>query len=271
MKHFHLVFVCLLLPLLAYAYEPAIDFEVLKKNYQEGQYDHILQENDFLYRSWLEKGYFDDYIVNRRDSIKLAMQKFRLAKEVQEKNQAKLDRIEKNKRRALFTIAKQYPNLRISQVVKNILQYDELSQQHKNAVEYMAFLEFGVIDISRDPAAAPIQQMMFDYMLRNLVVSSLLIDGKIGPETAHIYQAVIEMDKEHRLRELCLQYQDSYAASKCLEAMDVTAAMIPVAYDKKYLGDLLVGMRAPENEAEDKVCRVLKDAYSRRMEFFGIR
>ncbi len=271
MKSFFVFIICFLTPVWLNAYEPAIDFDEVKKGYDEGKYDHILSENEFLCHSWFEKGHFDEYIANRKDSIHLALQKYRLAKEAQEKNKSKLLRLEKNKERALYNICEYHPNLRISRMVKNILEYDKLSIKHKDALDYMAFLEFGAVDVSQDSAAFHIQKMMFDYTLRFLVVSSLLIDGKISPGTAHMFQVILEFDKARHLRELCDQHPESYASIKCLEAMDVTQAMLPVAYDKKYLGDLLVGLRAPENGVEGKVCRILKDAYIKKMELLGSR
>ncbi len=271
MKLFFFFIVCSMASVFLSAYETAIDFDEVKKNYEEGKYNNILSENEFLCHSWLEKGYFDEYIANRKDSIHLALQKYRLAKQAQEKNKSRLLRLEKNKKRALYNICEYHPNLRISRMVKNILEYDKLSEKHKDALDYMAFLEFGAVDVSQDAAAFHIQKMMFDYTLRFLVVSSLLIDGKIGTGTAHIFQVILEFDKSRHLRELCKQYPESYAAIKCLEAMDVNQAMLPVAYDKKYLGDLLVGMRPPENEIENKVRRILKDAYVKKMELLGSR
>lgn len=249
---------------LAYA-----SFEQLKEGYDQGKYNNFLEENAFLSKSWLEKGYFNEYIQNRNNTIHLTMQKYRLAKEAQKKHKAKLDKLEKNKNRMLSSFVENYPHLRISRMVRNILNYSRLSEIHRDALDYMVFLEFGVVDISQDPAAYRIQQLMFDYTLRSIVVTSLLIDGKIGTALAHNYQAILELDKERALRELCEKTPDSYAARKCLEAMDVAAAMIPVAYDKKYLGDMIVGMRPPENEVEKKVCHILRETHSKKMQLMS--
>jgi len=112
-----------------------------------------------------------------------------------------------------------------------------------------------------DPVAAELQEILFDYELRTMVVSSQVIDCRINNETAYLHKTLLDLERNEILRKVCDAHPESQTAKLCLDALKVQMAMLPVALNQQYLCDLLTGLRAPLNIVEDQTRRILQQAY----------
>lgn len=257
-------FFLLILPLSLIAQD---DFDLLKENYFQGKYQLVLEEYEVLYQCWQKEGKFGAYLRSRFESIRDGLDVFKENLKTRKKHREEIQRLEQEKNRALTNLCQQYPELKISEIARRIVHYHELNLEYEDAVTFLGLLEMGVADIPReDPAATKIFQMLNKYHLKTVIISSRLRDFLIDVEDARLHNTIMNIDKWYKLKKLCQAHPESPVARKCLDAIKVEEAKLPVAYEQKYLGDLLVGLRAPCNPVEDQVRRIVKSAYLKKME-----
>lgn len=263
MKHFAIFIFFLFIYSLNLSAEE--DFEVIRQDFEQGKYQYILDEYEFLYQKWLKDGRLDEYIASRRDLVKEGVDHLKNKLRVQRKNQKQLHDLNRYKNKLLMELCEDHPDLKISNIVRRIVRYHQLAMKYEDSVAFLNFLDLGAINTLKDPLVLEIQQLLFNYHLKSIVLSSLLIDCCIDPKTAAFHSAIISLDKNVALKKICDAHPESQPAAMCLEAIQVDLAKLPVAYEQKYLSDLLVGMRAPINEIEDEVRYIIKKSYLHKM------
>jgi len=251
--------------LLCFSTVSAADFGELQENFRQGNYRSLLDEYDFLAKTWLEEGRFDDFMGSWYRSGQEASQKIHAESQIKKHFAKELDKIESEKNEALQFLVDRYPDFAMTQMLRDILHYHRLRAQYSDAVDFFRQLEFGAVDMPGDPIANQLQQILLNFRLRSLVVSSQVIDCRINNETGYFHKTVIELERYRVLKEFCEAHPESPAASFCLQALEVNRAMLPVALNQQDLSDLLVGIRAPTNILEDQARRILQDAYVKKL------
>jgi len=240
------------------------DFERVQDDFFAGKYHSVLKEYDSLSKKWLEEGVFDEYLQKRREMARSTFEQRRALERIKKNRSKELKRIEEDKNSELQFLCDRYPDLAITSLLRDILNYHKLREKHSEALEFYSCLELGVVSSMRDPVVAKLQKILQDFDIKTIVVSSQVVNCEIDQETAYLYKTLLDLDRIDLLRDICRAQPDSEAAKLCLEALEVQYAMLPVFLNQKYLSDLLVGARPPANIAEDRARQVLQLAHVRR-------
>ncbi|MCB1149783.1 MAG: hypothetical protein KDK48_06410 [Chlamydiia bacterium] len=241
--------------------------EVCRK-YREGGYSTYLNAIDEDFRETLQSGGFDAFLSDRRKKLTPIAEELKKRMKAQKRIAKELRRINEGENHMLELAVKLQPGLRISRVVSALVEYNKAFDVNKEAVQQLALIEIGFVDMATDPVAFQVHELYTEYGLKESFINDDVLEGRIGQDKAAELAFVLQQQRDERIRKVCSAYPTHPTAKLCLQALEVNQLMLSFAGERKYLADLLAGMRAPENSVEQQVKEILIRHQTLRDELF---
>lgn len=227
-------------------------FEILCKDHESGKYQNILDEIHFLYEKWEEEGALADFFRSRRlDPRDLqACYKDKLAR--YKKSETKLKNLEDKRNERLMQAIANVRDERIGRVVQKVVKFSELSREFAGEVDFLALLAAGGVDTYDNSSLLKIEKILKERDGKSYLLHSLLLSNKFDLATYELYSALVSLEAVKKI------------APHCPGALKVEEVRLSLAFDQKFLSDLLVGLRGPESRAEEQVKEILRTYQAER-------